>query len=407
MLAALLWAWPTSAVGVGRLLALAALVALPVGFSLALVAGAQRAGASIDRFIESTGLADVVVFTGGEPGTEVLERIAADRRIAALDRTNTVVIVPVADGAGESGFALVGTDGAPVGGFGSPMLLSGRYPSAGAATRSWSTSGRRRNTGSRSGCGRRCPGSCRSGRGRPVRSARRRSSGSCARRSISSTTRRRSRSPWPGQGSSTATGASSPARERSCGSTLHDRSDVGAVVSDLSTIVDGDVRGASDLLSTAERAAGLQRRGLLLAGGVVAAAGMLVIAQAVARHLAVRSEDSDVLASIGLTRGERWMAATLSVAPALAAGIVIGAALAVGLSPLLPLGLPRRADPDVGLHADWVVLALGLAAAVVLSRRRRRRRQSGDGCMPRATGSTPAGRGCTAGFGARIAPGRR
>ena len=120
------------------------------------------------------------------------------------------------------------------------------------------------------------------------------------------------------------------------------------------------------MLSTAERAASLQRRGLLLAGGVVAAAGMLVIAQAVARHLAVRSEDSDVLASIGLTRGERWKAATLSVAPALAAGAVIGAALAVGLSPLLPLGLPCRADPGVGVHADSIVIAPGLAAAVVL-----------------------------------------
>src|SRR4029453_17735229 len=35
---------------------------------------------------------------------------------------------------GESGFALVGTDGAPVGGLVSPMLLSGRYPHADAAT---------------------------------------------------------------------------------------------------------------------------------------------------------------------------------------------------------------------------------------------------------------------------------
>ena len=42
--------------------------------------------ASIDRFVESTGLADVVVFTGGEPGTDVLEpspRIGASLRSTA------------------------------------------------------------------------------------------------------------------------------------------------------------------------------------------------------------------------------------------------------------------------------------------------------------------------------------
>ena len=44
----------------------------------------------------------------------------------------------------------------------------------------------------------------------------------------------------------------------------------------------------------------------------------------------------------------------------------IGAVLA---SPLFPLGVARRADPDVGLHADWVVLAhrcCCVVAAVVL-----------------------------------------
>ncbi len=41
---------------------------------------------------------------------------------------------------------------------------------------------------------------------------------------------------------------------------------------------------------------------------------------------------------------------------------VVGAILA---SPLLPLGLARRADPDVGTHADWMVLAIGIAFVLV------------------------------------------
>ena len=54
--------------------------------------------------------------------------------------------------------------------------------------------------------------------------------------------------------------------------------------------------------------------------------------------------------------------------------IVIGGAVLVGLgavamSPLFPIGVARKADPDVGLHADWLVLAVGIAivAAVVLA----------------------------------------
>ena len=101
MMAAALWAWSDIRRRHWSLLALAALVALPVGFSLALVAGAQRAGASVDRFVESTGLADVVVFTGGEPGTR---RPRADRRGSAHHRVRPHGHRgdrPVADGAGR------------------------------------------------------------------------------------------------------------------------------------------------------------------------------------------------------------------------------------------------------------------------------------------------------------------
>ena len=366
MMAAALWAWSDIRRRHWSLFALAAVVALPVGFSLALVAGAQRAGASVDRFVESTGLADVVAFTGGEPGPDVLERIAADPRVTALERTDTVVIVPSPMELGESGFALVGTDDSPVGGLRSPMLLAGRYPSAGAATEIMVNERAAQKYGFEVGMRAPLSGlvSFDSWEARPLGEA---------------TIVGIVRTPFDlVDDPSTESFAIAGPRliEGDWGGLarpgtilwlhLDDRADIGAVVSDLSTIVDGDVRGTADMLSTAERAASLQRRGLLLAGGVVAAAGLLVVAQAVARHLAVRSEDSDVLASIGLTRGERWKAATLSVAPALTAGAVIGTALAIGLSPLLPLGLPRRADPGVGFHADWIVIALGLAAAVVL-----------------------------------------
>ena len=39
---------------------------------------------------------------------------------------------------------------------------------------------------------------------------------------------------------------------------------------------------------------------------------------------------------------------------------------AVALSPLFPIGEARDIDPDVGVHADWVVLGIGLAVTLLV-----------------------------------------
>jgi hypothetical protein len=147
---------------------------------------------------------------------------------------------------------------------------------------------------------------------------------------------------------------------------VHDPADVLDVVADMSTAVeDGDVDTTSGILESAERAAALQRNALLIAAAIVSAAGLLAILQAIARHLAPRREDADVLAAIGLNPAERRRAALLSLAPGLIIGALLGVAIASVLSPLFPLGLPRRADPVHGLRADWPVLLIGLAVATL------------------------------------------
>ena len=367
MPAASLWAWADIRRRPWSLLALAVLVALPIGFSLALVAGALRAGSSVDRYAESTALADVVAFIDGEPDAATLDRLAADPRITRVDRSNPVVIVAEPIQAGESAFALVGTADNPAGGFAAPMLLAGRYPSADAVAEIVVNERAADAYGFEVGMRAPLSGLV------SFDSWEARQLGEATIVGIVRTPFDLVHDPSTEHlviaGPGFLDGGWTELARPGTILFLHlgDRDDVTAVVSDLSTVVEGDVRPVADLLSTAERAADLQRRGLLVAGGVVAAVGLLVMSQGIARHLAGRSADKEVLEAIGLTRGERRVAAGSCLAPGLLAGMVGGLVLAIGLSPLLPLGMPRRADPAVGFHADLLILVIGFGAALLMT----------------------------------------
>ena len=106
---------------------------------------------------------------------------------------------------------------------------------------------------------------------------------------------------------------------------------------------------------------------------VVAVPGLAWAAVIAARQQRLSAGDLDVLRALGSTRSERQALAFGAVAPALVAGAVLAPAVAIALSPLFPVGLARRFDPDPGLHADVAVLVagslvlllvLGVAAAV-------------------------------------------
>jgi hypothetical protein len=108
---------------------------------------------------------------------------------------------------------------------------------------------------------------------------------------------------------------------------------------------------------------------LWIFAGVTALAGAVAIGIVLTRDIAravARSIDAPGPRgnSRPAGRGEQRSRADHRRRGALLAGI--GATLA---SPLLPLGAARRADPNVGLHVDWLVLGLGvtLVAVVVLA----------------------------------------
>ncbi len=105
--------------------------------------------------------------------------------------------------------------------------------------------------------------------------------------------------------------------------------------------------------------------GLLLFVAAAALAGGLAVGQAVQRQLAGSVNPSRTLAALGLTRAEIAWARSWPIAASAAVGVVVGAALAVAASPLLPIGLVRRAEIDPGVWVDPLVLIFG--AVVILA----------------------------------------
>ncbi len=98
---------------------------------------------------------------------------------------------------------------------------------------------------------------------------------------------------------------------------------------------------------------------------VVAIGGVVAAGIVLDREIALFSVDDSTLRALGLTRRQR-VAVSGPLALLVAGGSVLVAVLvAIGLSPLFPTGVARRADPDPGIHADWAILALGAALVVM------------------------------------------
>jgi putative ABC transport system permease protein len=97
---------------------------------------------------------------------------------------------------------------------------------------------------------------------------------------------------------------------------------------------------------------------------VTAAAGSLALVQAVIRQAA--GADDDALGAMGLTRSQRAAAVALPITAAGAVGSLVGAAGAIALSRVFPLGVARQAEPDPGVQLDGFVLALGVLVLVAV-----------------------------------------
>lgn len=120
-----------------------------------------------------------------------------------------------------------------------------------------------------------------------------------------------------------------------------------------------ETQGAADAIDVLARA-------LWIFAAVVALAGAVVIGIILAREFSRMSVDQPTLRSLGLSRRQRAAAGAPRAALIAGSGAILAVVGAILASPLFPIGLARRADPDPGLHVDWAALAIGAAAIAVV-----------------------------------------
>jgi putative ABC transport system permease protein len=101
---------------------------------------------------------------------------------------------------------------------------------------------------------------------------------------------------------------------------------------------------------------------------LAAVAGLLIIGQALIRRTFEESTENPRLRALGMTNRQLFGVAMLRTAMLGAAGAVLAVALAVGLSPLGPLGrLARLAEPHPGIAFDAAVLVAGAGVIVAVT----------------------------------------
>ena len=122
-----------------------------------------------------------------------------------------------------------------------------------------------------------------------------------------------------------------------------------------------NVESASDLFGVPKikSITRVERDGLLLFALAVLIGGGVLVGQALARAVNAGAADLGTWRALGADRKTAIRAMVLPATITAAVGVVVGAGVAIALSPRFPISQARRYDLDIGFHADWVVLGRG------------------------------------------------
>ncbi len=116
----------------------------------------------------------------------------------------------------------------------------------------------------------------------------------------------------------------------------------------------GGVQNAVDVLVAA----------LWIFAGVAALAGVVAIGIVVAREISLSSLEPVTAGALGITRAQRIAMSALPALLIACGGALLAAIGSVAASPLFPIGVAGRAEPNPGVHVDRAVLALGFVAVI-------------------------------------------
>jgi ABC-type lipoprotein release transport system permease subunit len=149
----------------------------------------------------------------------------------------------------------------------------------------------------------------------------------------------------------------------------HGARDVPAAQEALSRLAGGKPLTAFALAeqsANTQRSIHLQAVALWLLAGLLALTAIMVLAQMLMRQTVLESSDFPQLRALGMTRRQLvTMGAGRGAVVGLAGGAV-AALVAFLISPLLPVGLARVAEPHPGFAVDATALGIGVLASVVL-----------------------------------------
>ncbi|MGZ4207501.1 MAG: FtsX-like permease family protein, partial [Actinomycetota bacterium] len=121
----------------------------------------------------------------------------------------------------------------------------------------------------------------------------------------------------------------------------------------------------NDQAANVQRSIHLQAVALWIVGALVALIGLMVLSQLLSRQAVLDATENPTLLALGMTRTQVWLTGMGRAAAIGVAGAGSGVVLAVALSPLMPIGTARVAEPHPGLSIDPMVLGLGVVATLL------------------------------------------
>ena len=168
------------------------------------------------------------------------------------------------------------------------------------------------------------------------------------------------------------------------------RAEIAAADPKLSTgPLSGGGPPTSDAVAKAERAIKPESLALGVFGAIAALAALLIAAQLIGRQLRLGPEERASLRALGASPATTISDRLLGVLAAVVLGALLADVVAVGLSPLAPLGPVRSVQPS-SITFDWTVIGTGFAALVVLlGGGNRNRLRPGTASHGRATPTGP------------------